>query len=211
MIDEKRLWQAAQHRLYRGAASHGVLNALPPSFQTSSPQTSLWTPAVRSSCVISEWADSSSTPWPTPLWARALTCLWVEISVILTPRTCPAHAHHMPISLRVIPISFMAAQSIFLTFGECLFTSLSLFHSFLVWCSRSVCRGLTTLSSLTFGAWVSPLWKWPLAVSRFPRQMLRNWNRFLDSQWRGNRPSPSRPQSHGHQGDLACVRLFLKM
>lgn len=119
----ERLCQAAQRALWLcSSLSCGLVcslsaplprcsECLESFFQTSSPQTSWWTPAVRSSCVISEWADSSSTPWPTPSWARGLTCLWVETNMILSPRTC-LYAR-MLVSLQVTPTSFMAAQNNF--------------------------------------------------------------------------------------------------
>lgn len=66
-------------------------NILLSLFQMSSLLTSSWIPAVRSSCATLEWADSSSTPWPTPLWAPALTCLWVIKDTLLL--SCCSHSH----------------------------------------------------------------------------------------------------------------------
>ncbi len=76
-----------------------------------------------------------------------------------------------------------------------------------VLCSRSVYRAPTTLFSRTSGAWVCPWWKWPLDASLSHRLMLRNWNRFLASQWKGRQPLASPPQSHGLLGDQAAVSL----
>lgn len=76
-----------------------------------------------------------------------------------------------------------------------------------VLCSRNVYRAPTTLFSRTSGAWVCPWWKWRLDASLSPRLMLRNWNRFLASQWKGRQPPANPPQSHGPLGDQAAVSL----
>lgn len=76
-----------------------------------------------------------------------------------------------------------------------------------VLCSRSVYRGPITLFSRTSGVWVCLWLKWPLAVSLSHHLMLRNWNRFLASLWKGRQPPLSPPQSHGPLGDQASVSL----
>lgn len=54
--------------------------------------------------------------------------------------------------------------------------------------SRRDCRALTTLFSLTCGAWGCPSWSWPSADTPSPHQKLKSWKASSDGRlWMGPR------------------------
>lgn len=76
-------------------------------------------------------------------------------------------------------------------------------------CSLNAFKGLTTLSSLTYGAWVSLWWRWLLDASLSHHLMPKSWSKSLVSPLRGTPRPVTPPLNPGLLVDLAAVSVCL--
>lgn len=72
-------------------------------------------------------------------------------------------------------------------------------------CSPNAFKGLTTLSSQTYGAWVSLWWRWPSDASQSHHLIPRSWSKSLVSPSRGTPPPARPPLNPGPLVDPAAV------